>query len=390
MRHIAGVDRVTVLLACLMGLPPQYANAQSALRFYGDIDFDANRIKVKIDPHVPADIGATDFTIDFRMKTAPGNISPAVACGNNSNWLYGDIIIDRDRYSASRSWGISLGAGRIVLGVTGTSTSVSSTYTLCSTTAVNDGRWHHVAVQRRRSDGWLWIYVDGVLSGSGDGPDGDISYPNGATSSAPNDPYIVIGAEKHYTSGNGWREYRGWLDELRISNVVRWSSNFTPVSQPYTADGNTALLLHLDENSGRVARDSSSNGTHADLFYGGSPNPGPTWSGDTPFADTAPAPPPPAAQSYRVRLQTSGFQTVPVHTASNGSVGAQARLGGIPAFIFAGSSSSRPSCNPDDTAVSPSDGSIWMRVTAAAVDDYNHALGQNVSGYVQQCEPVSP
>ena len=100
MRHIAGVARVTLSLACLtLWSLPQYANAQSALRFYGDIDFDANRIKVKIDPHVPADVGASDFTIDFRMKTAPGNTSPAVACGNNSNWVYGDIIIDRDRYS---------------------------------------------------------------------------------------------------------------------------------------------------------------------------------------------------------------------------------------------------------------------------------------------------
>lgn len=376
------------IVAALLFLP-QLVSAQTSLRFYGDIDYDANRIKVRVDPHVAADVGATDFTIDFRIKAASGNTSGAVSCGNNSNWIYGDIIFDRDRYSAPRAYGVSLAGGRIVWGITGTSTSVSSLYTLCSNVSITDGRWHHVALQRRRSDGWLWIYVDGVLAGNADGPDGDISYPNGAGSSAPNDPFLVIGAEKHYTSGNGWREFRGWLDEIRISSVLRWSGNFTPSSQPYTADGSTALLLHLDDASGLTARDSSSNGTNAQLFYGGSPNAGPAWSADSPFI-AAPPPAPPPAEVYRVPLQTAGFLVVPVHAASNGMVGSQIRLGGIPAFVYAGSANSLPTCNPNDAAVSSSDGSTWMRVTAPAVDDYNHAMGQSVSGYVRGCVSASP
>ncbi|MGH8189068.1 MAG: LamG-like jellyroll fold domain-containing protein [Steroidobacteraceae bacterium] len=378
----------TVALALLCGLP-QYALSQTSLRFYGDIHQDANRIKIRVDPHVPADVGATDFTIDFRIKLAAGNTSGTVQCGNNTNWIYGDIVIDRDRYTAPRAYGVSLGAGRIVWGIVGTSTGSANSITLCSNRSLNDGQWHHVALVRRRTDGFLWIYVDGALAGSADGPDGDISYPNGASSSATNDPYIVIGAEKHYTTGDGWREFRGWIDELRISTTLRWTQNFTPPSQPYVADGNTVLLLHMDDGSGLVARDASSSGTNAQLFYGGSPNPGPTWSSDTPFGAAPPPPPPPASEEWRVTQQTSGFQVVAVHTATNGTLGAQAHLGGIPAFVYAGSTSNRPTCNPADTAVSPSDGSTWMRVTAAAVDDYNHALGQNVSGYVRQCERVS-
>jgi hypothetical protein len=384
------MPRGWIVTFALLSTLPQYALSQTSLRFHGDISPDVNRIKIRVDPHVPADVGATDFTIDFRIKLASGNTSGTVQCGNNTNWIYGDIIIDRDRYTAPRAYGVSLGAGRIVWGIVGTSTGSANSITLCSNRSLNDGQWHHVALARRRSDGFLWIYVDGVLAGSGDGPDGDISYPNGASSSATNDPYIVIGAEKHYTTGDGWREFRGWLDELRISTSLRWTQNFTPPSQPHVADGSTVLLLHMDDGSGLVARDSSTSGTNAQLFYGGSPNPGPTWSSDTPFGAAPPPPPPPAPEEWRVTQQTSGFQVVAVHAATSGTLGQQIHLGGIPSFIYAGSASNRPTCNPSDTAVSPSDGSTWMRVTAAAVDDYNHGLGQNVSGYVRQCSRVSP
>lgn len=40
-------------------------------------------------------------------------------------------------------------------------------YTLCGNADVVDRSWHHVAVQRRFSDGVMSIYVDGVRDAEG-------------------------------------------------------------------------------------------------------------------------------------------------------------------------------------------------------------------------------
>ncbi len=71
--------------------------------------------------------------------------------------------------------------------------------TICGTTDVTDGAWHHVAVTRRFSDGRLRCTSTGVLDADGPGrPTGTASYRNGRTTSYPNsDPFLVIGAEKH-------------------------------------------------------------------------------------------------------------------------------------------------------------------------------------------------
>jgi len=44
--------------------------------------------------------------------------------------------------------------------------------------------------------------------------------------------------------------YKGRLDELRISNTARWTSNFTPPTSAYTADSPTVLLLHMNRADG--------------------------------------------------------------------------------------------------------------------------------------------
>ncbi len=53
-----------------------------SLRFYGHGVDDIGRVKIPIDPSVPADVGATDFTLEFWMKAnAAENAAGAVSCG---------------------------------------------------------------------------------------------------------------------------------------------------------------------------------------------------------------------------------------------------------------------------------------------------------------------
>ena len=278
----------------LIGLSLSWTGAfASSLRFFGNGVNDIDRVKIRVDdpannqPGPPADIGATDFTFELWIKATSDNSAGAISCGGNYNWIQGNIVVDRDRFNQGRTYGVSLGNGRPVFGVQNASTVGQ---TICGSTDLRDGAWHHLAVQRRRSDGFIWLYVDGVLEASADGPDGDISYPdNGVPTndcSGPcdfSDPFIVIGAEKHDV-GAAYPSFFGWVDEIRLSTVLRYSSNFTPPTQAFAADGNTAALYHFDEGTGDFIGDSAAGGLSPGVRrFGGNPA-GPAWVADTPFA----------------------------------------------------------------------------------------------------------
>ena len=275
-----------------------------ALRFFGNGVNDIDRVKIQIDdpatnsPGPPADVGATDFTLEFWMNAnAADNPAPSIQCGNNDNWRFGSIVFDRDRYNQDRAFGVSLAGARLVFGVSGEGI---GDLTICATTAVLDDQWHHIAVQRRRADGWMWLYVDGILEAQANGPDGDISYPNsgvpgnfcGPGGSQPctnSDPYLVIGAEKH-DSGPQFPSYSGLIDEVRLSTTLRYGSNFIRPSQPFSPDANTVALYNFDAGQGDLIIDSSgavggpSNGSRR---FGGSPA-GPEWVSQTPFGPSGP------------------------------------------------------------------------------------------------------
>lgn len=285
------------LVAVLLGLAlaaqagPALAG-NTSLRFFGNGRDDIDRVKIRVDdptdeePGPPADVGATDFTIEFWLRArAAENAAGRVRCGANVNWIYGNIVLDRDRYNQDRKFGISIAGGRVVFGVSGDGT---GDRTICGDSDVLDGRWHHVAVQRRRSDGKLWLYVDGRLEARADGPDGDVSYPDdgvpGDFCGGPctrSDPFLVIGAEKH-DAGPAYPSFAGWVDEIRLSTVLRYTGRrFRVPMSPFRPDGDTAALYHLDVGRGRRVGDALglSPGRRR---VGGDPV-GPRWSRRDPF-----------------------------------------------------------------------------------------------------------
>lgn len=266
-----------------------------SLRFYGNrnTDYDYwqtyDRVKIPGDgPATPVDIGGEDFTFEFWMKADSTENIASMNCGSGNGWINGNIMFDRDRYGLGRNYGIVTHGNRNAMAI-GIMNEFNEAYTICGNTNVQDDEWHHVAIQRRRADGYIWIYVDGQLDVEYDGPDGDISYPDGATPTnscgglcTNSDPYLVIAAEKHNVAANG---YSGLIDEVHISNILRYNANFTRPTLPFLADTSTLGLYHFDEGSGTVAIDSSGQAspTNGEVQYGGTPA-GPVWVTDTPFA----------------------------------------------------------------------------------------------------------
>ncbi len=274
-----------------------------SLRFYGYGYNDVGRVKIPIHPDRPADVGG-DFTIEFWMKANSAD-NPTSACSEgNDTWINGNIIIDRDLFGnvSFGDYGISLCGNQIAFGTN----NGSSGLTIVGGSNVANGQWRHIAVTRRQSDGQMRIFIDGTQVRSANGPSGNISYSDsrqisnmcnpGGNSPCNNEPFIVIGAEKHDYDPTNYPPYNGFFDELRISNIIRYTGNFTRPSSPFTSDANTVALYHFDEGTGNSIADDSGNNNTATRHFGGTPNPGPAWVTDTPF-NTSPTPTPTATNT---------------------------------------------------------------------------------------------
>jgi hypothetical protein len=268
-------------LSYIPTLPP----GSHYLRFFGNGWGDIDRVKILIDDpssgHLPIDVGATDFTFEWWMQALGTDNQSSTCSPGNDNWTNGNVIFDRDVQGSGDfgEYGISLSAGTIAFGVNNGSTSE----TLCGSINVADGVWNHIAVTRSVNDGEMKIFIDGQLDQATIGPTGDISYRDGRSSGMPEqDPYLIIGARK---SDLGLA-YNGYLDEIRVSTVIRYTENFQPPIGPFSTDGQTVGLYHFDEGFGNSITDlSTATGGPSDGIrnYGGDPENGPEWGVSTLF-----------------------------------------------------------------------------------------------------------
>ena len=89
--------------------------------------------------------------------------------------------------------------------------------------ALPAGVWSHVAVVR--SSGRVYLFINGELQGSAAN---SVSYGMGGGTAS-------VGAQ-----GTGYF-FKGYIEELRVSDVARWTSNFTPPTEPYNSTSKTSV-----------------------------------------------------------------------------------------------------------------------------------------------------
>ena len=267
-----------------IGNPPPPTVTNYALRFFGTGVNDIDRVKIPLSPSTAVNVGATDFTVEFWIRGSTAD-NPATGCTTGGNgWTFGNIVIDRDVYGNGDfgDFGISLFAGRVAFGILRGSAGA----TLCGVRNVLDNQWHHVAVTRQLTTGQMRIFVDGVLDAqivNNVNTSGNVSYRIGRMTAYPNsDPFLVFGAEKH-DAGALYPSFRGLLDEVRVSNVLRYTGLFPRPTGPFVPDFSTMALYHFDEGSGTAIGDSAASATSPGVLRVGGANSGPQWVTDTPF-----------------------------------------------------------------------------------------------------------
>jgi len=106
-----------------------------------------------------------DWTIAYWVKTT--------ATGGTSQWYNGKGLVDGEVSGVVDDFGTSLVGNRAAFGVGNPDT------TITSTTAINDGQWHHIAAARSAATGFMQLYVDGSLQASTNGPFGPKTSPPG-------------------------------------------------------------------------------------------------------------------------------------------------------------------------------------------------------------------
>jgi len=180
-----------------------------------------------------------DMSVEWRMRTT--NAQPSLGGG-----IYGTT---NQVAWTSDAFHCGYDDGNLTFGINAN----GHTYETSSGGSLHDGDWHHVALCRSGSgtNNCTW-YVDGI---------GITGFTNTATWG--NSGYkVIVGSHEP----NGSTAFEGMIDEFRLSNSNRYTTNFTPATAPFASDGNTKLLLHMEDTG---LTDSSSGSQSIDAIVGG-------------------------------------------------------------------------------------------------------------------------
>ncbi|HNT28669.1 MAG TPA: LamG domain-containing protein, partial [bacterium] len=129
--------------------------------------------------------------------------------------------------------------------------SAGSFYSASGVTEPANGDWYHVALVKNGTA--LTIFVDGEPSAA----------TTAASASYANSENLFFGSRRSSTPSY----FDGLIDEIRISNVARYNSSFTP-QQRFASDGNTIGLWHFEEGANNIAYNSAGD-TLDGLLVGG-------------------------------------------------------------------------------------------------------------------------
>jgi hypothetical protein len=157
---------------------------------------------------------ANDFSIAFWVRTTQ--------TGGTPQWYHGRGLVEGDAPGVGNDFGTALVGNKFGFGVG------NPDATIVSTSAINDGQWHHCVATREFATGTLKVYVDGNLQATG----------LGGRNSLTTSPRLLFGA---VSSGGGY--FSGSLDDVKLFRRTLSDTEVAALSQaqqiaPYAAPPN--------------------------------------------------------------------------------------------------------------------------------------------------------
>jgi len=237
-------------------IPKEYTGSYGTNGFYLDFSNDATKHAIAVVGNAKHSttqnkIGATSISFDGNgdRLDIPASKLMETDSGTIECWVYMNALVDgSELYYHPPIY--AKGNVYQSLTVRANGKVASHLYTgsvndLVSANAISTGEWVHLAVTWNDAGRKIWI--NGVLNGTS-----DVSLT--AMDAGGNNATFHIG-EGTADSHTGLNAY---VDELRVSKIVRYTSNFTPYTSALTEDSNTTLLIHSDtDNNSTTFTDSS-------------------------------------------------------------------------------------------------------------------------------------
>jgi len=158
--------------------------------------------------------GTSDFTIDVWIYRTTNN---------NDETIWGNGV--QEASSTCMLYFNSSRQLRLISPVSGTGSAILTT----SSSGIVSGSWFHIALVRSNNN--MKIYVNGIDKTSGGVDVTSLSFG----SSSQVNRVGSAGSDVAY-------HFEGYMDEIRVSNVARWTTTFTPPTTKYSFLENMTLM----------------------------------------------------------------------------------------------------------------------------------------------------
>ncbi|GAB4129681.1 MAG: hypothetical protein OHK0050_43690 [Roseiflexaceae bacterium] len=217
-------------------------------------------------------------TIEFWMRAADSDNAPD-----------GIVLATGTGQNNGGGWAISLINGQVNWFQQAAD---NNYYGAAGATTLTSNAWYHIAITYDQNTNIAQVFVNGV--------------PGTPTVVQP----LLLGPQLRVGGLDGYTFFNGQIDEVRISQGMRYTTSFTPLTTVFANDDSTLALYHFDEGTGSSSADSSANANT--LIFGSN---APTWVAST--APLAALPPTATPTSTPTNTATNTPTSTPTNTATN-------------------------------------------------------------------------
>jgi hypothetical protein len=193
------------------------AKNTTKVKMFGKSSLELDENSYITSPLVPEQLqfDQSDFTIEMFVKVDDAFIRDNVLfeiSTDSANYM---------RFSLANQYGLSFSAN-----VSGSETTILGANSAIESQYFQKKRWAHVSVSRDYVNERLYLAYNGTIIANTTFTDDQLSFTNS----------VSIG-----------NTFKGYIDEVRVSNKARYITDFTVPTFRFRPDNDTVLLVHFDE-----------------------------------------------------------------------------------------------------------------------------------------------